>query len=185
MSPHQLPATHDALIVSVAAWEIECCAPPPVVGEPTEWRLQFNLIDEPAKYWLPSAVTNLTWSVEPWPDPDGPHRRLTRGGIIALLAADDGGPPLPEPGRHLLCGTLSGTRHGGGDEDGFSMTTAVVERLDVISARYVNDGDGYRGPQAGSGRLEPTARSPRWFARDDDVRGGGRRMDVGLLMRLT
>lgn len=145
---------------------------------------------EPDRYWLPPALTNLEWHIEKWPLPPGPHPILTRGGITALLPADNihGPAQLPEPGYHRLLGCISGSKHGGrGELDDFPTTTAQVDFLQVIAVTHTLNNDARTlTPVNGSYQLFRTWRSPRWFTHNLSTgQGQPATDDVGLLMCLT
>lgn len=190
MSSWPLPASVDAVIVSIASWEIECCAPPPIVGQMTSWSLQLFPLVGSDSHWLPPAVTALEWQVEAWPDPDGPHRLLSRGGIIALLAADQSSPPtseLPEPGHRRVRGVLQAGKHGGRGEvwDTFPCSTALVGSVRIITVTdWDTDASGTRSPADGAYELTSVRKSPVHFAHTPPSKNGKRSAQTGLLVRL-
>lgn len=187
-----LPAVDDAVIVSVASWEIECCAPPPVVGHMTTWSLSLFPVQEPERHWLPPAVTALDWQVESWPTPDGPHRMLIRGGIVALMSTPEstapaGVPELPDPGRRRIRGVLEASKHGGRGAvwDTFPHTTALVGSVRVITVTdWAVDEHGHRSPTQRGYSLTSCTRSPTSFTRQQGERGGPTAEQTGLLIRL-
>lgn len=159
------------LRVIITAWEIECCAPPPVVGELTSWRLIFQPVALPDPQSLdrvPGAVSTLQWLVEPW-SVDGDRRALYRNGAAAYYhqstaagAAD--AMTAPPPGRHRLRGELFGSRHGGGDDDLFPVVSARVSRIQLISCELRQQGRSAT-PVPGSTTLTDVRQSPKWFTR--------------------
>lgn len=160
------------LPVVIPAWEIECCAPLPVVGETASWRLAFESVattdGEPADR-VPGSIRRQMWQVEAWPAGDGDRRALYRNGVAAYFypppspgsAQAMTAPPL---GRQLLRGVLFGTRHGGSDYDLLPMVSAMVTRVQVISCEMLQQ-DGVAAPVPGSNRLVDVRQSPKWFSR--------------------
>lgn len=144
-------ARQDFVQVVVEAWEIECCAPPPVVGEATTWRLSFQ---HPQGDPGDALCSERDWLI-------GPDGTLTSGAITAFRP-DDEGPPPPGPVR--LRGLLSGTVHGGRIPDALPAVTGMVQRIRVISRRYRRaDGSGAAVPEWVGLDLTEISRSPRWF----------------------
>lgn len=194
MSTRSSPASDDAVIVSISSWEIECCAPPPAVGEMTSWSLQLFPTVESEPHWLPPANTSLEWQVEAWPNLDGPHRMLSRGGIVALLAAEQPDTPwvrrpfqLPDPGRRRVQGVLQAGRHGGRGQvwAAFPSTTALVGSVRVITVTgWEPDENGNRCPAPGAYFLTSCARSPVSFAHLGGSHDGSVGEQTGLLVRL-
>ena len=160
------------LLVVIPAWEIECCAPLPVVGETASWCLAFEPVvttdAEPADR-VPGSVSRQMWHVEAWPAGDGDRRALYRNGVGAYYYPPQSpssaqamtAPPL---GRHLLRGVLFGTRHGGSDYDLLPMVSAMVTRVQVISCDMLQQ-DRVAAPVPGSTRLVDVRQSPKWFSR--------------------
>ena len=152
-----MKAPNSVVLVQIDAWEIECCAPPPAVGELTEWRLYFMAAG-------PDPALNFTadWTASPWP-PDAPDQLgiVLRCGQLTVLWAD---PPEPITGLQRLTGQVYGTRHGGTDTDLFPMTAAVVRRVRVVR-HMVQDVDRVISPVPGSLTLADVPVSPRWFHR--------------------
>jgi len=127
------------LPVVVSAWEIECCAPPPVVGERTSWRLALEPVAKPDLESLdrvPGPVTRLLWQVAPWPV-GGDGRALYRNGAAAYWYEpnDPKAGQLPL-GRQMVRGVLFGTRHSGFVHDLFPTVSATVSRIQVISCEF-------------------------------------------------
>lgn len=160
------------LPVVISSWEIECCAPPPVVGEFTTWRLIFEPVATPdPRSWdrVPGSVSALQWQVEPWStdgeSTDGDRRALYRNGVAAFYRPLDSTADLtnaPLLGRHLLRGEVSGTKHGGFVDDGFPTVTARVSRIQVISVEFRVHGQNLT-QAPGSTRLTEVQQSPKWF----------------------
>ncbi|ANY06084.1 hypothetical protein AFB00_06975 [Pseudonocardia sp. HH130630-07] len=140
--------------IVVDSWEIECCAPPPVVGERSSWRVLF----------VPSVdhrlATEHEWSVLA----HDPEPRLSRDGITAAWGG--GGDGRPEPGLRRLHGYLSGAAHVVPPD--LAPLTGPVRRVRVLSEEFVpEDGRLVRVP--GTFRTEEVDRSPRWFATPNPV----------------
>jgi hypothetical protein len=147
--------------VVVDNWEIECCAPPPVVGEPSSWRLQFV---EAAHSRDPELHREMSWYVEPRDS----GAELTDGPVTAFWPSRHR--QATRPGRRSLSGHLSGTVHGGMVPEEIPETIGIVHRIRVLSQRFVlRDDLGQRGVDAVPGTLSFTdvARAPRWFNRSE------------------
>ncbi|WP_214370623.1 DUF6578 domain-containing protein [Pseudonocardia sp. H11422] len=154
------PPGRDLVEVFVSDWEIECCAPPPVVGEPSSWTLQFISAGEP--YPTPELDREHTWQVQ---------RRdeltvLTSGAITAAWSLVGGAPP--EPGSARLCGHLAGTVHDGFVPDEAPRATGLVQRIRLVSQLFTaSETDNSRvqiTPVPGMITMTDVARSPRWFS---------------------
>lgn len=156
------------LPVFIPSWEIECCAPPPVVGESTRWSLIFETVATPDRQSLdrvPGSVTELQWQVESW-SPDDDIRALYRNGFAAYYRPTDDvsvDPLTALPlGRHLVRGTVSGTKHGGFVNDSFPTVSATVNRIQVVSGEFrLHDREAT--PISGSTGLKDVQQSPKWF----------------------
>ena len=156
------------LSVVIPSWEIECCAPPPVVGRTSSWTLIFEPVATPDRQSLertPGSVTELQWQVEPWAD-DATTRALYRNGFAAFYRPFHNtvdastAPPL---GRRVVRGVVFGTKHGGFVDDGFPNVSAPVGRIQVVSTEFRLQ-NRELVPVAGSTRLREVEQSPRWFA---------------------
>ncbi|MDQ2706163.1 MAG: hypothetical protein M3Z25_00300 [Actinomycetota bacterium] len=144
--------------VSVDDWEIECCAPPPVVGQPTSWTLQFIAATAST---TPELHRDSLWDVVE----RGSGSVLIDDAVSAFWLPPNG--PAPRPGRARLHGFLAGTVHGGLVPDEVPRITGVVRRIRVIARRFVLSGTGpgrMLEPVPGTLTLTDVARSPRWFA---------------------
>lgn len=153
MSVWKFPPADLAVVVS--AWEIECCAPPPVVGERTSWRLALEpvaTVDLESADRIPGSVTRLLWQAEPWPV-GGDGRALYRNGVAAYFyePTDPKAVQLPL-GRHMVRAVLFGTRHGASVHDLFPTVSATVSRIQVISCEF-RQLDQAATPIPGSSRL--------------------------------
>jgi hypothetical protein len=151
------PVTGTVVEFVVDSWEIECCAPPPVVGEWSSYHVLFHPSDD-----HPFA-TERCWSVVP----DGPTPRLIRLGVTAAYASGDGRGEIPAPGEQRLRGQLSGTVHVFPPD--LPPLAGTVRRVRVVSEEFVLAPDGpprlRRVP--GSLRCRETDRSPRWFSQPE------------------
>ena len=165
-SSHNPPAVD--ITVRIAAWEIECCAPPPRVGESAEWRLYFTAAG-------PEHDLNFTtdWTASPFiarpSERDGVNLRC--GQITAFW----GDPPGPIDGPQRLTGQIHGTWHGGAVPDLYPVSTALVRRVRVIRHLVRQEGRVIR-PVIGSLKLTDVQMSPKRFNRG---RGRGRGTAVG------
>ena len=203
MSRRRFPAAE--LSVFIDSWEIECCAPPPVVGGTTAWRLNFQQVASPdpeSDQRIPGWVTDKLWQVETWPANTPPHA-VYRNGVAAYCYELDGPDVAALPlGRHVLRGALFGTRHPGTDYDVFPTVSATVARIQVVS-REVRYQDQRATAVPDSTRLVDVRQSPKWFARrapgpvitvPTDASGGFRRRihpdglvhraDIGILLTI-
>lgn len=87
----------------ISSWEIECCAPPPVVGQDTTWALQFASASA-NNSGLPAWVPEREWEIADLP---GVGPVVSDGVITAEWAAEE---PPPPAGRTRLAGSLSPDR---------------------------------------------------------------------------
>ena len=137
--------------IVVDSWEIECCAPPPVVGEQSSWRPVF----------VPSEDHPLAsehrWTVVA----HDPAPRLHRDGVTAAWGGVRTEPP--QPGEHCLHGFLYGAAHLFED---LPPLAGRVRRIRVISDEREVDPENARAlrPVPGSVRTRDVDASPRWFA---------------------
>lgn len=168
MSARTLPPAD--LPVIIPAMEIECCSPPPTVGETTTWRLSFDPVampDPEAADRVPGSVCEQLWQIGAWPADDD-RRALFRNGVTAYDQTADSGRAQPTatplPGQHLLRGVLFGTRHGGSDYDLLPTVSATVTRIQVISWE-MRQQERVAAPVPGTTRLVDVQRSPKWFSR--------------------
>lgn len=176
--------------VSLAGWQIECCVPPPGVGDTVAWAL----------LWV---LTGPDGADADGLDHVGAHRRLwdTRRRDGGVLLDDDGlvaacpsaGPALPVRGPVALTGELVAALHRDGHWPRLPTTYGRVRQVWVTSQLFVpHDSDpgppwGTWAPVPGSGAARKVAHSPHRFA-------GGlararpttpRRAETGLLIDLA
>jgi hypothetical protein len=163
-TPTSLAGRH-LVEVFVAGWEVECCAPPPVVGESTTWTLGFSATTDEC----PSCGLDRdrTWQVvrhETW-------TAVADGPVVACWNDRCGRPP--GPGRHALRGYLVGSVHGLGPDD-VPPTTGTVQRVRLATEVFRLDDERTLRPVAGTLELVDVARSPRSFSTGD------RRIEPGV-----
>ncbi len=137
--------------VFVSGWEIECCAPPPVVGGTGTWRLDFIGAGDG------DLDRDHTLLVARLPD----RTELSDGPVTALWA-DHNGPP-PEPGRRTVRGFYYGNAHGPAHPDA-PVTTGVVLRVRLVRQDYALVAPRSLAPVPGTLTLTDVRRSPRRFA---------------------
>lgn len=162
--------------VFVSSWEIECCAPAPVVGEPTSWVLTFVDLSDP---W-PELDGHRGWRV---------HRRdratwLTDG-AVSVRWSDHNGPP-PEPGDRTVRGSVMGGIH----EEG-PKVTGTVQRIRFATSHYRLVEQRALEPVPGTLVLTDVPEAPRSLFFDFDATAGARTTgtdgprSVGVLLDLT
>lgn len=159
--------------VCVADWEIECCAPPPVIGEVTEWMLEFAAAPEPPD---PLLDEEQLWSVSV----EDRVVRLDRGPVVAYWSF--GAPDPPRSGPVRLTGRLHGTVHGGISPDGFPACRARVDRIRLLSQEYREIRARYWEAVPGTITAVDVDESPKWFGNDVTVAGPS---PFGLLLDLA
>lgn len=148
------PMSDPVIEIVVESWEIECCAPPPVVGEQATWWALFVPSTD-----HPFSAEHL-WSVVP----PQPAPRLHRDGVVAAWGGGHTA-PAPPPGEHRLRGHLSGAAHVFPED--LPPVTGRVRRLRVLSHEFAADPGGTYAlsPIPGSVAVRDVDASPRWFAR--------------------
>lgn len=168
----------DLVRVFAASWEIECCAPPPVVGEDASWWLTFFRAGlDPFE----PADDEADWMLV---DRGGSGFAITRGDVAALWS-DANGPP-PAPGPVHLSGHLSGSVHGPVPDD-LPPVGGVVQRVWVVSQdEELRDMGVQRTivPVPGTTVLTEVSASPRGFRMTVPTWGERRRNEVGVLFEL-
>jgi hypothetical protein len=140
--------------VFVSSWEIECCAPPPVIGEQTTWTLQFVSASGP--YAMPDLQTERAWQVAQ----RGDRTFLTNGPINVFWSDFDGAPPTP--GRAMLRGHVYGNAHAQSAE--IPAVTGIVQRIRIASQVFAPHGERELRAVPGTLTLTDVNRSPRWFS---------------------
>lgn len=165
---------HIIVEVFVSGWEIECCAPPPVVGECTTWRLGFV----PAGGDYPSAELDRDRSWQVSRRADG--ATVLVDGPVAAHWSDHAGPP-PGPGRATLRGYLYGNAHGPAPDDPL-RTSGRVRRVRVVSQLFTLETGRTLVAVPGTVQLSDVQRSPRRFTHGD---GSGTRMETGVLVEMA
>lgn len=155
--------------IVIADWEIECCAPPPVIGQRASWKLGFVPAEDD------EFATEQSWMVLRHEDGG---IRLRGDGIEATYNAYR--VPPPEPGRHTLRGYLSGTAHATPDD--LPPARGWVRRVRVVSRELEWEDERERVLRwvPGTARTRDVRESPRWFTRNL----GPGRVDAGVLMDL-
>jgi hypothetical protein len=147
---------HTLIEVFVSGWEIECCAPPPVVGESTTWRLDF--IPAGSDYPAAELDRDRSWQVSRRADGS---TALQDGPVTALWSGHAATPP--GQGRATLRGHLYGNAHGPAPDDA-PVTTGTVRRVRVASQRFSRTADRTLLPVPGTVQLRDVQRGPRRFA---------------------
>lgn len=170
---HALP--DQVVEILVADWEIECCAPPPVIGAVATWSLEFvSATDELAREDI--------WTVT---HRDDGAVLLDRVGIHA--AWNTSVAPPPRAGTHMLRGRLHGTVHGsvrGAIPDGLPPVSGRVQRIRIVSHQFVGDHSGHPSPHHTSAAraLREVRECPRWFNRETTAPGW---VDTGVLIDMA
>ncbi len=156
----------------VADWEIECCAPPPVVGGTTAWMLEFEPSgDQPD----PLLDEEHEWIVDAGAE-------LRRGRVRAHWG--DPAVARPAPGATRLRGRLRGTVHSERGPDDLPQVEGRVDRIRLLRQEYREVQDRYWEPVPGTVTAEDLGESPRWFGSDlpsTAARPFGLLLDVTLL----
>lgn len=173
-----------SVLVSLSDWEIECCVPPPELGDVVSWPLMLVVRRGEARREPPEPeVDRRWWRVKRW---DGDTTVLADGDVRAFWAPH-GGPP-PAPGVAEVEGTLVATLHWPPVPPGVLATSGRISRLWVMHHEYREHGTGkgrYRAAVPGSTTLREVEQSPDWSGQ----RGVGRYSDSGredgLLIELT
>jgi hypothetical protein len=183
--PHQFtePTAHSLngrthIEVFVASWEIECCAPAPVVGEPTSWVLTFL---GPSDI-RPELDRDRAWRVE---RRDG-STWLIDGQVSARWSTHNG--PPPEPGHAVV---MRGRLHGGVHDEG-PRTTGTVQRIRFATSHHRLVEPRTLEPVPGTLSLTDVSEAPRSLFFDFDSgrrsparRGDDQPMSLGVLLDLT
>ncbi|HZG92037.1 MAG TPA: DUF6578 domain-containing protein [Pseudonocardia sp.] len=165
------------IAVMISDWEIECCAPPPVIGAESTWRLEF-LADTDETPDNEAGHEDI-WTVTH--DPRG-TAFLERNGIHAMWNSHPA--PPPPPGIHTLRGLLHGTAHGGTVPDSLTPVTGRVQRVRLVSYEFEWDPVEERTLRyrPGTRTLHDVREGPRWF--NEGPVGPGRQ-NTGVLIDLA
>ncbi len=158
--------------VFVSGWEIECCAPPPVIGEEAAFRLDF--VPAGGEYPLRELERERLWLVTRRPDG---LTQLADGPVEALWPGHLGSPPAPGPA--LLRGYLYGNAHGPAPDDAPPATGRVC-RVRVAGQEYRRVAPRRLEPVAGTLTLTDVRESPRCF---DGTDAGPQQ--IGVLLDLA
>jgi hypothetical protein len=159
------------IAIMISDWEIECCAPPPVLGAESTWRLEFVAADDELAHddiWTVTHVNGTAF--------------LERNGIHAVW--NDYTAPTPPPGIRTLRGLLHGTVHGGIVPASLTPVIGRVQRVRLVSHELGWDPDEQRTlryvPETRI--LHDVRESPRWF--HEGPVGPGRQ-NTGVLIDLA
>ncbi len=172
------------VLVSLSDWEIECCVPPPELGDVVAWPLMMVVPRGEERCEPPDpSVDRRWWRVERWDD----DTTVLVDGDVHAFWAPHGGPP-PVRGVVDIEGSLVVTLHWPPVPPGLPATSGRVSRLWVTHHHYQEHGIGkgrYRAAVPGSTTLREVEQSPDWSGQ----RGVGRDPDSGredgLLIELT
>jgi hypothetical protein len=162
--------------VFVSSWEIECCAPAPVVGEPTRWVLTFI---DPSDIW-PELDCDRAWRVE-----RRDHSTWLTDGPVSARWSEHNGPP-PEPGHTTVRGSLYGGVHDEGPR-----ITGTVQRIRFATSNYRLVQPRRLEPVPGTLALTDVPEAPRslFFNFDSEGRrnahGDDEPKSLGVLLDLT
>jgi hypothetical protein len=172
----------DVVTVELAGWEIECCVPPPGVGDRVSWPLTFHISGEvdPDRFDRPARVSG-PWRVEVR---DDGATLVVDGPVVAYWS--EYRHPAPAPGVVEATGVLIATLHGGSGPSDLPAVTGRVRRLWVTSQLYAprpSDQPRYWGPVSGTLELQEVERSPRWFS-SGPTSNEPARHQTGLLVEL-
>lgn len=174
----------DLVEVFVSGWEIECCVPPPAVGESRSWTLEF--VHAARQFPSSELDRHRTWLITPWQGrPQQSLTRLTDGRITALWSQTNQAPPAP--GTVSLRGYLCGTAHGNAP-DNFPTTTGIVHRIRLVTQHYTRADEGGWLPVPGTITMSDVQRSPRWFTdhpKAPPTNGAPRIIQTGVLLNLA
>ena len=145
------------------SWEIECCQPPPGVGDVVAWRLRWlDAPDGPGRMTIPWRTTAL----RPAGDGEAAGLLLERDGVTAWW-------PDPVVADLPPVGELLAEAHVGVPEE-VPATEGTVVAVHVVRHLYRRTARGFE-PVAGTYTLRAVDRSPRWFdpGRDRSSLGEG------------
>jgi hypothetical protein len=157
--------------IMISAWEIECCAPPPVIGAESSWQLEFiAAADDRAREDI--------WTVT---HHDDRSVLLDRDGFEAAWNRPAAAPP--PPGIHTLRGYLNGTAHATVPRI-VTAVTGRVQRVRVVSRQLERDPQQKQSSRRVPGTLatRDVRESPSVFDSDPT---DPRRDDIGVLIDLA
>lgn len=165
------------IAVMISDWEIECCAPPPVLGAESTWRLEFLADND-------ETADNETGDQDIWTVTHDPRGTvfLERNDIHAMW--NNYTTPPPPPGIHTLRGLLHGTAHGGTVPDSLAPVTGRVQRVRLVSCEFewVPGEERALRSRPGTRTLHEVRESPRGF--NEGPIGAGRQ-NTGVLIDLA
>ncbi len=167
--------------VEISQWEIECCVPPPEVGDRVAWPLTFHSNEaEPDGFDRP-APSSGWWRVERRADG---ATFLVDGPLVAYWS--EYRCPPPAPGVVEATGTLFASMHEGSGHSGLPPVAAHVRRLWITSQLYARADAVHRSwnPVAGTLELRQVRSSPRWFDSGPLDSERPERFETGLLVEL-
>lgn len=175
--PTPVDSTHrTAITVVLEAWEIQCCAAPPVVGEETSFTLSFHT--DRGGGDVPGLVRSYSWTVHPLrlahdTDPaasrlDSSATRMVTGPAVVSWAGVSAYWPQAPVGAGAVTadGYLVGNRHGGVVPQDVPTVTGEVTRVQVLRRVLVETEPRRLQPVPGSIRLRDVQRGPRRFERE-------------------
>ncbi|GAA3805531.1 DUF6578 domain-containing protein [Streptomyces phyllanthi] len=155
--------------VFYADWQMECCGTPFSVGDEVSWPLLLTDSDDVLGGGWYHELSELSSEVE----------RVSDGGVIRLLRADDGlvaalhEDPVDESGPGpdqwiRSVGVLTVERHGAR----WPETSGRVRAVHLVRQGYAETARGSRDwePVPGERSLEAVEGCPKWFADKEDGR---------------
>jgi hypothetical protein len=164
--------------VVVVGTEIECCMPPPELGDVVSWPLMMFVGPEDGPNEPPDALRDRRrWRVEHWNDG---ATVLVDGGLHVYWAPHGSRPPSTESSE--VAGHLVATLHHPTPPEALPATTGRVARLWVTYHQYREQGRErrYLEQMRTSATLREVERSPQRFG---DSLEDGARAD-GMLVEL-
>ena len=139
------------LAILMDSWEIECCQPPPAVGDVGSWRLRW--VDAPDGPGQRTARWRTT-VVSPAADDEPAGLLLAEAGVTAWW-------PSPDVATVPTTGALVAQAHAGVPVE-VPPVAGTVLAVHVVQRRYVRTPAGYV-PARGEHTVRAVERSPRWF----------------------
>lgn len=147
----------------IDSWEIECCVPPPGVGDAVAWRLLW--LNDPAG----PGVMTAAWRTSAL----GGGLLLTEDGLSAWW-------PDPLAAGVPAVGRLLAVKHGPAPEE-LRPTWGTVLGVQVVEHLYRFTDGAFRSV-AGDYALRAVPRSPRWFDNGAAERPSPFRAESGVLV---